>query len=182
MRSGRWGATLGLLLLLSLWVGAQGPSRPLPAAAHVRLFQHHRVLVGTLVDHGLGLAASRTPLDRAEECRRTVHTLGQALQRAAEERDSSRLRQLAELLTAVVTDGLAPNLQEAAHLIPPESPESRRLRDIRDRSRAELATLRQHLMQEEGLILQPSLQNTLQRLTQAEERLRSPGEARPQQP
>jgi hypothetical protein len=165
-------------LMMSWGVGAHHPSGSLPAAEHVRLFQQHRLLVETLVDHGLGLAASQTPLERAEECRRTVRSLGQALQRAAAEQDLGRCRQLTDLLGSMVTEGLASNLREAARWIPPESPEARRLQDIRDRSRAELVSLRQQLSQQEleGELPGP-LHNAIEQLLQAEQQLRLVGES-----
>jgi hypothetical protein len=176
MKAIRWGVTTGVMLVLSAWVGAQAPERTLPAADRARLFQHHRVLAGMLVDHGLDLAASRHPLDRAEECQRTARTLGQALHRAAQEQDASRLNQLSDLLGLVIRDGLAPTLHEAARLISPQSPEAKRLRDIRDRSRGELAHLRQQLTLEEAAERGLPLQTVLERLASAESQLRLLGE------
>jgi hypothetical protein len=129
-----------------------------------------------LVDHGLDLAASRHPLERAEECHRTARTLGHALHRAAQEHDISRLNQLTDLLTLVIGEGLAPNLREAAQLISPQSPEAKRLRDIRDRSRGELSHLRRQLTLEEHPQTLPVLQTVVERLARVENQLRLPGE------
>ncbi|MCS7022328.1 MAG: hypothetical protein NZ703_03715 [Gemmataceae bacterium] len=173
-----WG-TVGILLVMSLWAGAHGPPPAVvPAAEHARLFRQHRALVETLVVHGLDMAASRDSLQRAEECRRTARTLGQSLQRAASERDASRLRQLTELLSVIIVEGLAPNLQEAARLIPADSPDARRVRDIRDRSRAELSALRRQLSPEPSTFdtWQPVLEATMQQLTSLESQLRLPDE------
>jgi hypothetical protein len=176
MKAMRGWVTLGMLLVLSAWVGAQAPPRTLSAADRARLFQHHRVLAAMLVDHGLGLAASRHPLERAEECHRTARTLGQALHRAAQEQDTSRLSQLADLLTLMIREGLTPNLHEAARLISPQSPEAKRLREIRDRSRGELSQLRRQLTLEEHSQTLPVLQTVLEQLTHVEDQLRLPGE------
>lgn len=176
MKGKRWWVTTGVMLVLSAWVGAQAPERVLPAADRARLFQHHRILAGRLVDHGLDLATSYHPLERAEECQRTARTLGQALHRAAQEQDASRLNQLSDLLVFVVREGLAPNLHEADRLISPHSPEAKRLRDIRDRSRGELAHLRQQLSLEEAAQRVSSLPAILERLASAENQLRLSGE------
>ncbi len=170
----RWVMTVAVLAALSAWVGAQGP-RPLPPAEQVRLFRTHRLLVDSLVDHSLDLAAARHPLDRADECRKTARTLGRSLTYALADRDPARLRQLAELLVAVVTDGLLPNLQEAGRTIPEASPDAQRLRHIREQTSADLESLRRSLHEAvEPHDAGDALPEILRRLAELENRLQPP--------
>jgi len=105
--------TLVALMALAAWAGAQGPPAPLPAATQAKLFKSNRTLIESLVNHGLDLAATDRPDQRADECRKTATTLANSLGQAAEDQDPDRVVELAGLMSEVIRDGLVPNLNEA---------------------------------------------------------------------
>ncbi|MBA4065449.1 MAG: hypothetical protein C0501_17395 [Isosphaera sp.] len=124
---------------LAGWAGAQGPPPPLAPADRLALFRANRTLLDNLVSDGVALSDATDPLRRAEGCRKTVRTLVNSLGRAAtEDRNPDRVAELADLVGEVVRDGLAPNLAEAAATTPPDSPEAKRLREVRDKAAADL--------------------------------------------
>ncbi len=143
-------ARLALLLTtfasLAAWAGAQGPPPSLSAADRVNLFKANRTLLENLVNDGITLADADDPLKRAEGSRATSLTLSNYLKRAAtEDQNPQRVVELAELMHDVLRDGLAPNLEEAARIFPPDSPQAAQLADLRRKSTADLDTFAQAL-------------------------------------
>ena len=125
--------TFGMLLVLAAWAGAQG--KPvLSTADQLRMLQTDRSLLGTLLDDGLSLATAESTVAKADGCRRMTRTLVDALGRAAGDNDADRTVELGEHLEAVIRDALAPTLDEARGLIPDDSPEGRKLKQIRAKS------------------------------------------------
>lgn len=130
--------TLVAAAALCAWAGAQGPAPALSAADQVKLLKNNRILIGDLVDHGIALANAGEPLKRAQACRATAVSLGNALKRAAEDEDPDRVAELADLMTEVVREGLAPNLDEARRTIPPGSPKLEELAALRVTAAADI--------------------------------------------
>jgi hypothetical protein len=129
---GRSGVTLLVFLVLAAWAGAQSPGAPvLTAAKRLELHRANRTLLRDLIDSGVKLADAERMPDRAEACQKTAHALGIALRKAAEARDTDRVAELGEHLTAVVRDGLVPILDEGTRTIPAESPDAVRLKAVR---------------------------------------------------
>jgi hypothetical protein len=129
---GRSGATLAVFLVLAAWAGAQSPGAPvLTAAKRLELHRANRTLLADLIDGGVKLANAERMPDRAETCQKTARALGIALRKAAEARDTDRVAELGEHLTAVVRDGLVPILTEGTRTIPAESPDAGRLKAVR---------------------------------------------------
>jgi hypothetical protein len=130
----RTGFTLAVLLALAAWAGAQGPAPALPADVRLRMLKENRLLLNDLVHQGIALSKADNPVSRAEECEKTVRTLGAAVRRAAEAENPDRVAELGDYLDVVVRDGLVPNLDEADQTIDPASPEWRRLKAVRERA------------------------------------------------
>jgi hypothetical protein len=108
--------------VLAAWAGAQGPPALNPAD-RVKLFSTDRALLDQLVNHSIDLSKADTPLKQAQESQATARTLAVYLRRAAnDEKNADRVAELAGLLTEMVRDGLAPNLQTARKTYPPGTP------------------------------------------------------------
>ena len=136
----RVGLTLGVFTALAAWAGAQGP--PLTAADQIRLLRANRGLIADLVDSGVRLGAAEHPLSRAEACQATAHHLAVALERAAEGQDADRVAELGAHLELVFRDGLVPNLDRAEKIIPRESPDAEKLKEVRKRAAGDLDGVR----------------------------------------
>ncbi|HJZ55540.1 MAG TPA: hypothetical protein VKE74_11300 [Gemmataceae bacterium] len=141
----RVGLTLAVFLALAAWAGAQGPSPALPADVRLRMLKENRLLLNDLVHQGIALSKADNPVSRAEECEKVVRTLGAAVRRAAEAENPDRVAELGEHLDVVVRDGLVPNLDEAAGMVAPESPEAKRLKEVRERAASGLDELQSAL-------------------------------------
>jgi|GEM_PF-2138144 len=129
--------TFAMLIVLAAWAGAQG--RPmLSTAEQLKMLQADRTLLGSLVDDGLGLAKSNTPVEKADGCRRMTKSLVDALGRAAGDQDPDRVAEIGEHLENVIRDALAPTIDEARGLIPEDSPEAAKLKLVRDKSTEDL--------------------------------------------
>jgi hypothetical protein len=137
--------TLVAVLALCAWAGAQAPPASLSAATQVKQFKNNRLLIETLVDHGIDLADADSSLKRAEVCRQTARTLANALNRAADDQNPDRVAELANLFGDVVRDGLVPNLDHAKKSIPPQSPDAKRLREVNDWAKNDLSEVRKAL-------------------------------------
>jgi hypothetical protein len=126
-------------VMLAAWAGAQGPPRAaLSASEQLRLHRANRVLLVDLVDRGIDLGVANHPVDRAEACRKTARVLGVALLQAAESNDADRVAELGGHLESVVRDGLVPMIDEARRNIHPASPDSARLKLVRDTAASDL--------------------------------------------
>lgn len=134
--------TLVAFTALAAWAGAQGPPAPLPAAVQVKQFKTNRILIESLVDHGIDLANAENPLQRAEECRKTARTLANYLERAAGDENPDRVAELASLFGEVVRDGLVPNLEAAQREIRPGDPREQQLATLRRLAGSDLSGAR----------------------------------------
>jgi hypothetical protein len=133
--------TLVVFAALAAWAGAQGSTPPLDAATQVKLFKSNRILLGSLVGHGIDLANAENSLKRAEECRKTATTLANSLGQAASDQDPDRVVELAGLMRDVVRDGVVPNLNEAQSEIRPGDPRYTQLLKERDNATRDLDNL-----------------------------------------
>jgi DNA primase len=139
----RWVYILFTLTTLCAWVGAQGPAPATPSAAdQLRLLKSNSVLIENLVDHGVSLSNANTPVQRAEHCRAAAKTLANAIQDAATKQEAERIAELTGLFREVVRDALVPTLRDAQTNIAPESPDAKRLRELRELANADLAVLK----------------------------------------
>jgi hypothetical protein len=137
--------TLVIGAALSAWVSAQGPPL-LSADVQVKQFKANRILIENLVDHGIDLSNADSPLRRAEACQRTAGTLAHYLARAAGNEDPDRVAEFANLYSAVVRDGLVPNLNEAKRgITDPKSPDAGRLRAVNEQARRDLDEVRKSI-------------------------------------
>lgn len=134
--------TLTIFLALAAWSGAQGPSPTLPIDVQLRMHRENRILIGDLVRQGLALSEKDDAVGRAEECEKTVRSLGAALRRAAETQNADRAAELGDHLESVLREGLLPNIDEAIRTIDPASPEWARLKTVRERTARGLDDLR----------------------------------------
>ena len=141
----RAGLTLAMFLTLAAWAGAQGPAPALPADVQLRMLRENRLLLNDLVERGVALSGTDDPVSRAEECEKTVRSLGAAVRRAAEAQNPDRVAELGDHLEAVLRDGLIPNLEEADRTVTPASPEWARLQEVRKRAVGGLDELRDAL-------------------------------------
>lgn len=132
--------TLFVFAALSAWVSAQGQP-VLTAEIQVKQFKTNRILIETLVDHGIDLSNADNPLQRADACRQTARTLANYLERAADEGDAERVAEFAGLFNLVIRDGLIPNLNESKRTIAPESPDAKRLKTVNQLARDDLKTI-----------------------------------------
>ena len=140
---GRSGVTLLVFLVLAAWAGAQSPGAPvMTAAKRLELHRANRTLLADLIDGGVKLAEAERTADRAEACQKTARALGIALGKAAEARDTDRVAELGEHLTAIVRDGLVPILDEGTRTIPATSPDAARLKAVRATAANDLAGAR----------------------------------------
>lgn len=129
--------TLVAAAALCAWAGAQGPATLSPAD-QVKLLKANRILIGNLVDDGLSLANAGNETQRAEACRGTALSLANALKSAARDEDPDRVAELAGLMTAVIRDGLVPNLEVATRTVQPNSPQAVQLAEVKKNAARDL--------------------------------------------
>lgn len=129
--------TLTLLAGLSLW--ASGQQRAAEFHQQLKQFEANQLLLNQLIDHGLNLSSrGGEPVARAEECRLAAVTLAAALKTAPAD-DPERVAELSDHITAIVRDGLVPNLAQATRDIPPGSQDYERLKGLSDLSKKDVA-------------------------------------------
>ena len=133
--------TLCSLIALAAWAGAQGTAS-LSTAEQLNMLRADRVLLGSLVEDGLGLANANTPLEKADASRRTARSLADAIGRAVSDQDAARVAELGGHFETIIRDALAPNLDEAKRLIPDDSPEAAKLKDLQRKSIDDLDAVR----------------------------------------
>ena len=129
----RTALTLTLFAGLSVWASGQDRA---PVHKQLKQFEVNRLLLDRLIDHGLNLSSAEkggNSLARAEECRLAAATLAAAL-RAAPADDPERVAELCDHITAVVRDGLVPNLTRANQDIKPGSQDYERLTELSELS------------------------------------------------
>jgi hypothetical protein len=125
--------TFSCLIALAAWAGAQGTA-PRSAAEQLNMLRTDRVLLGNLVDDSLGLSGANTPLEKAEACRRTTRTISDALGQAVGDQDANRVAELGGHLETVVRDALVPSFDDAKRLIPDDSPEAAKLKELKQKA------------------------------------------------
>ena len=135
-------ATLTLLVFtgVAAWASAQAP-RPGPIAAEqLQLFRKNQALLDDLLDSGLRLATAGNEVDRAAECQKTARRLVAELKQTTADpaADPDRVAELADHLTTLVTEGLAPTLAAARTRTTPASPDYQTLKQVHADARADL--------------------------------------------
>jgi hypothetical protein len=135
-------ATLTLIVFtgLTAWVSAQSPNPGPTAAEQLQLFRKNQSLLGDLLDGGLRLAKAGNEVDRAAECQKTARRLVAELKQTTSDptADPDRVAELADHLTTLVTDGLAPTLAVARSRTTPASPDYQALKQVHADARADL--------------------------------------------
>lgn len=139
----RAGAMLTVFLGLAAWAGAQGPPAR-SAAEQLQLLQTNSGLIADLVDEGVRLAAATTVTDRAASCQTTTRRLSRAVEQAAADENPDRVAEFGGHLERVVRDGLVPTLEDGKS-VPAESPDAKRLKEIRETAVRDLTALRDAL-------------------------------------
>jgi len=131
----RW-TSLGFVALLTSWSGAPAQPEPSPPtillADRIRLWEQNQVLLEGLLEQGLRLSDSDTHLGRADECRKALVVLAEAVQKTVEQpnADTDRLTELADQMTRLTLEGLVPTLSEARQQILAGSPGALQLQRI----------------------------------------------------
>jgi hypothetical protein len=103
--------------IVAAWASAQGPAGP-TAADRLKLFDRNRPLLEKLVDAAVLAAGRSKAVDRADACRVAAEHLTRELAEAAAGNDPDRVSEVGEYLSAVLTDGLTPTLDEARRTVP----------------------------------------------------------------
>lgn len=140
----RWAHLVAAFVALSAWAGAQGPgpAAPLSPEDKVRLLRENGALIESLVSDGVALSAADTPVKRAEFCRGAARALVNAVQHAATAGDAERVAELTGLFRALARDALAPTLEDAKRVVSAESPDGKRLRELRELAARDVTDLR----------------------------------------
>lgn len=139
----RWPHTLLAFVLLSAWAGAQNGAPPaLTAEDKVRLFRENSALIESLVNDGVALSAAETPVKRAEHSRSAARALVNAIAQAATAEDAERVVELAGLFRTVARDGVVPALDDAKRVVSPESPDGKKLRELREQAARDVSDVR----------------------------------------
>ena len=135
--------TLAFVTLAGL-AGGQGPA-VMPVGDQLRLLRADRAVLDQLVDHGLRLADTGTPVGRADQCQKAARTLAVATRRAAADAEADRVTEFGGHLERVVREAVLPALADAAAVIPAESPDAAKLRDTQTRAALDLTEVRDAL-------------------------------------
>lgn len=126
---GRGIFTTAVVLAVSAWAGAQGPS-PLSADEHHKLLRANRLLLDDLVESGVKLADADTARQRAEAARDAARRLSRELTTAVAAENADRVAEMGDHLDALLRDGLTPAIRTAHDQIPPDSAEAKRLKEL----------------------------------------------------
>jgi hypothetical protein len=97
------------VLVMAPLVTADGPA---PTPARVQQLRKNRFLVRSLVQSGLALAGQDDPIQRATSCSTLAQSLGDEIERAADDRENERAAELAGHLQTLLKKGVAANLQQ----------------------------------------------------------------------
>lgn len=136
--------TLFAFVLLSAWAGAQNGAQPpaLTAEDKVRLFRENRTLIDSLVNDGVALSAAETPVKRAESARSAARAVVNALAMAASADDAERVVELAGLFRTLARDAVVPALDDAKRVVSPESPDGKKLRELREQAARDVSDVK----------------------------------------
>lgn len=130
-------------VLLSAWAGAQNGAPPaLTAEDKVRLFRENSALIESLVNDGVALSAAETPVKRAEHSRSAARALVNAIAQAASAEDADRVVELAGLFRTVARDAVVPALDDAKRVVTPESPDGKKLRELREQAARDVSDVK----------------------------------------
>jgi|GEM_PF-3279458 len=141
----RWAYLLIVFTLLAAWVSAQNPvpAQPqLSAEDKLRLLKANSTLIENLVNDGVAISSADTAVNRVEHCRNASRSLVNAIQQAATAEDAERVAVLTDLFRDFVREGLLPTLDDAKRDVPAESPDGKRLRDLRLKAAGDLNDLK----------------------------------------
>ena len=161
--------TVAVATLLTLWADAQTAPAPVLAADRLRLLHANRGLLEDLLDRGVKLGDASGKLDRADECRKALGTLTDALNRATEEPalDADRVAELTDHLTELVQSGLAPTLAEARARVRAGSPGAEQLAKIESAATTDLTAVQNQFLLDPRLARSSKLKTSHERLRDA---------------
>jgi len=161
--------TVAVATLLTLWADAQTAPAPVLAADRLRLLHANRGLLEDLLDRGVKLGEASGKLDRADECRKALGTLTDALNRATEEPafDADRVAELTDHLTELVQSGLVPTLAEARARVRAGSPGAEQLAKIETAATTDLTAVQNQFLLDPRLARSPKLKTAHERLRDA---------------
>jgi len=165
----RLALTLCAFALLCVWADAQTAPAPVLAADRLRLLHANRGLLEDLLGRGLKLGTASGKLDRAEECRLTLATLTDAVNRATEEPavDADRVAELTDHLTELVQSGLVPTLAQAREGVRAGSPGAEQLAKIETAATTELTAVHNQFLLDPRLARSAKLKTCQDRLRAA---------------
>jgi hypothetical protein len=148
----RFPAVAVLAVLLSAWVGAQGPRVP-SAAEQSKLLERNRSLYRAAIDGGLNLMVldrRENELYRAQCYTQLAKQWAREIEQAASAKDADRVTELGQHLTQMVDQGVVPNLQSARKKYKSGSEAEKELFRQRDEAVNVLKPLEESLKQTHG--------------------------------
>jgi hypothetical protein len=149
------------LALLASLVWADSPSQQ--ALRDEALYLHaNRTLIAMLVEDGVQLAASKTPLQRADTFRTLAKELVGEINLAAQGQNTARVIELTDHLRTVLDKGIVVNLYKARNEIGLASHDEPELFKVCKDTTELLATLEEQLNKAQQNQPSPELQRTLQ--------------------
>jgi hypothetical protein len=168
----RWLYLLVTFAVLAAWAGAQNPAPPLSAEDKLRLLKSNSALIDNLVNEGVALSNADAPVRRVEACRNASRSLVNAIQHAADADDAERVAELTGLFREFVREGLAPTMTDAKRDVPPESPDGKRLAELRDTAARDLTDLKAALGKSEKLNQHPRVKEAAKGLEELTEQFK----------
>jgi hypothetical protein len=150
-----------VFILLAALVSADSPFWP-SSAEQARYLELNSDLIEKLVDGGLDLADQNSALDRAKACGAIATRLANAIDKAADDKDTFRAAELSQHLRLVLQKGIAANLSAARREIHPGSADEKKLFESSDQAAELIKVLDKQLkeasVREESHILERPLQ------------------------
>jgi hypothetical protein len=143
---------------------AASPVVPSDATERAQRFRQDCSLIQILVQTSLQLARREDPLERADLCYSLAERLAAELQRAADQREKARVRELGQYLRTLLEEGIAFNLSLARKAAPRNSAREDRLQGVSDRVRRLVQPLEEQLRRDATPQEEDDLQPTLRAL------------------
>jgi hypothetical protein len=150
--------------LLAAWADAQQAGALLTAGERLKQLQANRTLVEKMVASGLALSTANDSVSRAAACRTAMGELALALDGAIDGKDPSRIAELGDHLTVLVSDGLIPAIADS-HDVPAGSADEARLKEIHKQVSDEMARLELAVPRTDAVGRSTQVRATLERFT-----------------
>ena len=159
---------LAAFTVLSAWAGAQNGAPPLNAEDKLRLLKSNGTLIDSLVNEGVEMSRADTQVKRVEKCRNASRSLVNAIQHAAEANEAERVAELTGLFRTFTAEALLPTIADANQNVPPESPDGKKLRELRDLATRDLSDVKAAIGRSEKASADARVKETLKQLDEVE--------------